>query len=101
VPACADLGSSLALTRDEVSSRIRALLQSEFGLDLDQTLPQARLQEDLDLDSIDLVAIAMRLEQEMVLLAKKNPLHDLQTVQDLVGYVFALQLPAQAIGRPG
>ena len=100
MPGSADLDASAALTRDEVASRVRALLQSEFALDLEQTLPQARLQEDLDLDSIDLVAIAMRLEQEMGFLAKDNPLRSLRTVQDLVGFVFALQTAGPAMGRP-
>jgi acyl carrier protein len=101
VRASADLGAPAALTRDEVSARVRALLQSEFALEPEQTLPQARLQEDLDLDSIDLVAIAMRLEQELDVLAKENPLRSLRTVQDLVGFVFALQLSEPAPGRPG
>lgn len=86
------------MTCDEISTRVRSLLQSEFVLELEQTLPQARLQEDLD--SIDLVAIAMRLERELDVLAKENPLRSPRTVRDLVEFVFALKLSEPAPGRP-
>lgn len=94
-----DLDATRSLTRDEVLSRVRTLLTGEFGLDFVQTLPRARLQEDLDLDSIDLVALATRLEQELGLLVKENPLRSLRTVEDIAGFVFTLQTPGGATGH--
>lgn len=89
------------MTREEILARVQALLQSEFDLDFERTPPAARLQEDLDLDSIDLVALAMRLEQETGLLLKEDRLHRLCTVEDVVGFVLVLQTPVAATTRPG
>ncbi len=89
------------MTREEILSRVQAVLNGEFALDPGRTLPDARLQDDLDLDSIDLVALAMRLEQETGLLLKEGRLHQLRTVEDVAAFVFDLQAPVASIGRPG
>jgi acyl carrier protein len=54
-------------------------------------VPNARLGEDLDLDSIDAVALVARLEQETGLLLKEERLTGLRTVQDVADAVFELQ----------
>ena len=88
------------MTREEILTRVQAVLHGEFDLDSRQALPAARLHEDLDLDSIDLVALAMRLEQEMGFLLKEDRLRQLSTVQDVAAFVFVLQAPVAAIGGP-
>jgi acyl carrier protein len=89
------------MTREEIQARVQEVLRSEFDLDSEHVLADARLQEDLDLDSIDLVALAMRLEQELGLLLKEDGLRRLFTVEDVVRFVFDLQAPVVPIRRPG
>lgn len=84
------------MTREEILARVRDVLCSEFDLAAATAAPGARLREDLDLDSIDAVALAARLEQETGLLLKDERLQRLRTVQDVVDVVFELQTQQRA-----
>jgi acyl carrier protein len=50
-------------TREEILKEISAVLADEFECDPSQLTPEARLFEDLDLDSIDAVDLVVRLQQ--------------------------------------
>jgi acyl carrier protein len=78
------------VTHAEVLARLRAILPKEFDLAPEAIVPEARLREDLDLDSIDAVALAARLEQETGLFLKEERLKRLRTVQDVVDVVHDL-----------
>jgi acyl carrier protein len=78
------------MTRDEVLARLREILPKEFELAPEAIVPEARLKDDLDLDSIDAVALAARLEQETGLFLKEERLKRLRTVQDVVEVVLEL-----------
>ena len=80
------------MTREEVLGRLREILPKEFELAPEAIVPDARLKEDLDLDSIDAVALAARLEQETGLLLKEERLKRLRTVRDVVDVVYELAL---------
>lgn len=75
------------MTPDSVLASLREILCEEFELAPEAIVPEARLKEDLDLDSIDAVALAARLERETGLLLKEERLRGLRTVQDVVGVV--------------
>jgi acyl carrier protein len=83
--------ASASLRRDEILTRVRDVLCREFDLALEAVVPTARLAEDLDLDSIDAVALAAQLEQETGLLLKEERLQRMRTVQDVVDVVIELQ----------
>lgn len=89
------------MTREEILTRVRELLHKEFDLHPADALPSARLQDDLDLDSIDLVALATRLEQETGFLLKEDRLRSLSTVDDVAGFVYELQSPVVATSPAG
>ncbi len=89
------------MTREQILTRVRELLHKEFDLNPAYALPGARLQEDLDLDSIDLVALAMRLEQDTGILLKEDRLRNLSTVEDVAGFVFDLQSTGVATSTAG
>ena len=84
------------MTREEILARVLDVLCSEFDLAAGAALPSARLREDLDLDSIDAVALAARLEQETGLLLKEERLKQIRTVQDIADVVFELQAQRRA-----
>jgi acyl carrier protein len=79
------------MTREEILACVLDVLHSDFDLAAEATVPTARLAEDLDLDSIDAVALAARLEQETGLLLKEERLKRMRTVQDVADLVFELQ----------
>ncbi|MDN5873927.1 MAG: acyl carrier protein [Sinobacteraceae bacterium] len=47
---------------DELSGKLYALLSEHFELDPDKVVPEARLYEDLELDSIDAVDLSLAVE---------------------------------------
>ncbi|HRH18722.1 MAG TPA: acyl carrier protein [Aquabacterium sp.] len=50
------------MTKDEILQRIVDILVKTFDLDPDLVVPQARLREDLDIDSIDAVDLMVQLK---------------------------------------
>jgi len=75
---------------EQILQDVREILQTEFEVDPAAVVPAARLREDLDLDSIDAVALAARLEQLTGLFLKEERLTRLRTVQDVVDLVSEL-----------
>ncbi len=47
------------MNQEDISARFRDLLVERFELDPDDIRPEARLYEDLDLDSIDAIDLAI------------------------------------------
>jgi acyl carrier protein len=53
----------MAMTRDEVYSKVRAVLVDALGVDDEDVTPTATLREDLGAESIDFLDIVFRLEK--------------------------------------
>lgn len=70
---------------------LRKIFRAEFEIEPEGVVPTARLREDLDLDSIDAVALAARLEAEIGLVLKDESLRELRTVADVMALVERLQ----------
>jgi acyl carrier protein len=79
------------MTREEILACVLEALRNVFDVAAEAAVPAARLEEDLDFDSIDAVALVTRLEQETGLLLKEEGLRGLRTVQDIADVVFELQ----------
>lgn len=73
------------MNRDELLEALRRILAAEFELDASRVVPSARLVEDLDLDSIDGVAIVVRLEALLHVVISEEEIQKMQTVGDIVG----------------
>ena len=80
--------SATDLSRSEVYERLKKLLMAEFGLREDQIGPDATLAEDLDLDSVDWVDMAVALEVETGQELAEADLASIRTVQDVVEVVY-------------
>ena len=74
---------------DEVLEALRVLMRSEFGLEPDAVVPTAHLIDDLDLDSIDLVDLAVGLEQESGVKLEEDDIRPIRTVADAVSAICA------------
>jgi acyl carrier protein len=86
-------------TSDDVLDLLRATMQAEFGLAPSSIELSAHLIDDLDLDSIDLVDLAVCLEQERGINLDEDDLKSVRTVADAVNAVRAALARSAAAGR--
>ena len=71
-------------SKDEILRWVTETLKHEFQLRDEDLLPGAHLIDDLDLDSIDAVDLAVNVEQELGLALSEGELKSIQTIQDVV-----------------
>ena len=76
------------VSKEEIFKRLRDVLVGGFELRDEQLVPTARLVEDLELDSLDLVYFAVRLEQHVDLEIAEEELKAIKTVQDIVDLLY-------------
>lgn len=74
---------------DDVLVTLRATMQSEFGLAPENIVPAAHLLDDLDLDSIDLVDLAVTLEDQSGIRLDEDDIKSVRTVGDAVSVIHA------------
>ncbi len=77
-------------TRDEVLEQIQSALVELFEIEPGSITPQARLNEDLEIDSIDAVDLLDRLRRQTGRKISAEEFRTVRTVGDLVDAVYAL-----------
>jgi len=77
-------------TREEVLEHVKAALVELFELEPDRISPSARLNEDLEIDSIDAVDLMDRLRRQTGRKIAAEDFRSVRTVDDLVAAVHAL-----------
>jgi acyl carrier protein len=77
-------------SRDEVLEQIKAALVELFEIAPDQVTLEARLNEDLEIDSIDAVDLMDRLRRQTGRRITADDFRSVRTVGDLVNAVHAL-----------
>jgi acyl carrier protein len=75
------------MTRDEIYDRIRVLLAERFGVDPVRVTPEAQLFQDLDLDSIDAIDMAVELQEWTGRQVPEEALRSIRTVADVVSII--------------
>jgi len=73
--------------RDEILDRVRAILAESFELEPSAIQLDSHLIDDLDLDSIDAIDLAVELEQETGLRVEEQDLRRIRFVRDIVDLV--------------
>ncbi len=69
---------------EEVERQVREVLITTFNLSREAVTPQATLFQDLDLDSLDAIDLAVKLETETGLKLVETEFRSMRTVKDVV-----------------
>ena len=76
------------MTADEIFEKVQDIVAEQFSVDRDEVTMDTLLEEDLSADSVDLVDLAVTLEQEFNLdETDESVLDTIKTVGDVVGYI--------------
>lgn len=78
------------MTKDEIFARIAVILQETFDIDAVAIKPQARLYDDLEIDSIDAVDLIVQLKPLVGRRLQPEAFKSVRTVQDVVDALHAL-----------
>lgn len=78
------------LSHDEVESKLRGYLVDMFEIPQEKITQQARLYEDLDLDSIDAVDLVVKLQELTGRKLKVDEFKSVRTVGDVIDRVHAV-----------
>ncbi len=79
------MGNGIAMMgRDQIFEDVSRELQSLFEISKEDITPEARLYEDLDLDSIDAVDIIVRLQEITKKRIRPDQFKRVRTVEDVV-----------------
>ena len=76
---------------DDAFEAVRGVLCREFELEPHEVSPGSHLVDDLDLDSVDAVALIVRLEEETGFRLSEDQLKELRTVADVAEIVRRLR----------
>jgi acyl carrier protein len=78
------------VTDAEILERIRAIFSENFAIEPQRVIPEAHLFDDFDLDSIDAVDLAIKLQEMTGRRIKPEEFKSVRTVGDVIGAVQSL-----------
>lgn len=84
-----DLSRLMEMNRDEILARVRALMSERFEVDPARVNLETRLVEDLDLDSIDAIDMAVELQGWTGVPLAEEALRAVRTVDDVISMIEA------------
>ena len=85
------------MTKEDLYQRVADILHTSFEVDQAKIKPEARLREDLDIDSIDAVELIVQFKPLLGGNLKPEAFKSVRTVSDVVE---ALHAMAPATGNP-
>jgi acyl carrier protein len=75
------------MSRDEIFAQVKAILVETLSVDEDKVTMEARFQEDLETDSLDLVELVMTMEEQFGIKISDEEAAQIKTVGDAVEFV--------------
>jgi acyl carrier protein len=78
------------LSREQIEGKLRSYLEDMFEIPAEKITPQARLYEDLDLDSIDAVDLVVKLQELTGRKLKVDEFKSVRSVGDVIDRVHAV-----------
>lgn len=70
-----------------ILEQIQSILAESFGLSVDEITPDARLEADLGINSLELAELALRCDEEFGVDIEDEDIHRLITVGDVARYI--------------
>jgi acyl carrier protein len=80
-------------SKQQIEAKVARILTEELDVPESQITPQARIKEDLGLDSLDAVILCMSLEEEFQIDIWDEQAEKLQTVGDITAFLEPLSKP--------
>lgn len=87
------------LSEQEIFERLRAILVETFDIESDKIRPEARLYEDLDIDSIDAVDLIVKLKPLVGRRLQPEAFKQVRSLQDVVQALQGLLAQADGAGE--
>lgn len=78
------------MTKDEIFQRIQDILVETFDIEAERIVPEAKLREDLDIDSIDAVDLMVQLKPLVGQRLQPEAFKMVRTIGDVVDALHAL-----------
>lgn len=78
------------MTQEEIFDRLSTILQETFDIEAARIRPESRLNEDLDIDSIDAVDLIVKLRPLVGKRLQPEAFKAVRTLQDVVDAVHGL-----------
>ena len=70
-----------------LQDRLRQLVSSQLGVELDEVIKDARILDDLGADSLDVVELVMTLEEAFDIVVPDEDIEGMQTIGDVQSYL--------------
>ncbi len=78
---------SVPVSRQEIQARLLSILTREFDVNAAEISPETDLQNDLDFDSLDGVALAGWIEEETGLALSDDDIEQMRTIGEIIELV--------------
>ena len=78
------------MTKDDIYQRIVQILQETFDIEAERIQPQAKLYEDLDINSIDAVDLIVQLKPLAGKRLNAESFKSVRSIQDVVDALYGL-----------
>ena len=78
------------MSKDEVFLKIQEILNREFEIEKDSITPEAKLYDDLELDSIDAVDLMVKMKEYVPGKIEPEQFKKAKTIQDVVDILYPL-----------
>jgi acyl carrier protein len=77
----------MAMTQEEILAGLGEIVDEIAGVPADEVTPEKTFVDDLDIDSLAMVEIAVAAQDKFGVEIPDDQLKDLKTVQDVIDYV--------------
>ncbi|HEX9520654.1 MAG TPA: acyl carrier protein [Streptosporangiaceae bacterium] len=77
----------MAMTQEEILAGLSEIIDEIAGVPADEVTPEKTFIDDLDIDSLSMVEIAVAAQDKFGVEIPDDQLKDLKTVQDVIDYV--------------
>jgi acyl carrier protein len=84
----------MAMTQEEILAGLSEIIDEIAGVPADEVTPEKTFVDDLDIDSLSMVEIAVAAQDKFGVEIPDDQLKDLKTVQDVINYVERAEVTA-------